>query len=156
MSQSVVIKDISAEEITVEDEDIVLSRFEEQLQREYQCQTPSERSLATVASIAYRHFIGIREQIINSEGKISSLYYAHMTCREDSFHPYNPNNACNIMQREIQRLSVLSKESDRAYRQYITSLHVLRMMKQAPLQITVKAQTAIIGQNQLIQANTHE
>ena len=49
-----------------------------------------------------------------------------------------------------------SKELDRANRHYLTVLQALRTIKEQPLKITLKANTAIIGQNQIVQANNHE
>jgi len=49
----------------------------------------------------------------------------------------------------------MSKEIDRAMRHYLTAIQVLNTMNQPKLQLTLKADTAVVGQNQIIQAN-HE
>ena len=51
---------------------------------------------------------------------------------------------------------VASQELDRANRHYLASIQTLKAMKQSPMQDNIKTDTAIIGQNQLVQANSHE
>ena len=51
---------------------------------------------------------------------------------------------------------ILNKESDRVFRHYMGAINMLRLMKQSPIKITVNAQTAVVGQNQMVQANNYE
>lgn len=124
-----------ADEITVIDDETLQLSLEEQLQLEYNCQTPSESSLAKIISLNYIHYLDIQEQMKDSESRINSLYYSHNTCEVENFKPYKSNNACKRSQFELQRFSILSKEADRAYRRYLTAMTTLRMFKQPPLNI---------------------
>jgi hypothetical protein len=137
-----------------------------QLQQEYNCQTASEKSLCEMATIAYVRIFEYQQLMLESEKYQSNLAAGH-TCGEQgtwahSINSVNRKNmlgccACNRAKIEQQHYQTLGKELDRANRHYLTAIQTLRMMKQVPIQITVKAQTAIVGQNQVVQTNnSHE
>ena len=155
MDQSTSLAKSLADEITVEDDETLeLSQFD-QLVQEYHCQTPSELNLANIASINYIHYLNIQRQIADCESHLGALYYAHdRRCQpSDGFRPYNSNNGCRRSQFELLRFGVLSKEADRVYQRYLNALNMIIRMKQLPLQINIKTQTAIFGQNQVVQNN---
>ena len=52
-------------------------------------------------------------------------------------------------------MAVMGKELDRANRHYLTAIQTLRMLKQPPMQLNIRANTAVVGQNQIVQANTN-
>ncbi len=54
---------------------------------------------------------------------------------------------------DIKYLSVLSKELDRANRQYISALQTLYSLKQPPLSVSLKTDTAYLANQQVIQTN---
>ena len=106
--------------------------FSRQLQQEYNCQTASEKATCEIVALSFTRILEIQRKL-NNVLSIGST-----------------NQNIN------QHIAILSKELDRANRHYLSTIQTLRMMKQAPVQITVKARTAVIGQNQVIQANSHE
>lgn len=103
------------------------------LQQEYNCQSVSEKATCEIVTVNFVRVLEIQRKL-NSVLELGST-------------------TSNLN----QYMAVLSKELDRANRQYQSMLQTLRLMKQIPFQVTVKAQTAVIGQNQLIQSNnSHE
>ncbi len=55
----------------------------------------------------------------------------------------------------VRFLAIMSQELDRANRHYLTTIQALRTIKQPSLGVNIKAQTAILGQNQVVQANNN-
>ncbi|OGC68478.1 hypothetical protein A2415_00040 [candidate division WWE3 bacterium RIFOXYC1_FULL_39_7] len=103
--------------------------FNKNLQKEFDCKTPSEKSLAEVLALNWVRILSTQQSI--------NAYLAMKT----------------INQNGIGYLNVLSKELDRAERHYLTSLQTLKMLKMLPMKVNIKTQTAIVGQNQVVQAN---
>lgn len=101
--------------------------FSKNLQKEYDCKTPSEKSLAHITSLNFIRSLEIQHRI-NS--------YLEMK---------------TINQNGIGYLNVMSKELDRAERHYLTSLQALRTIKMPQLEVNIRTQTAIVGQNQAVQ-----
>ena len=106
--------------------------FSKNLQKEYQCKTQSEKSIAEMTSLNYVRVLEIQDRINSYLGKGSASDTG------------------------VKFLSVMSKELDRAERHYITSLQLLRMLKIPPLQMNIKTNMAVVGQNQVVQANTND
>lgn len=102
------------------------------LQIEYNCQTPSEKATAELTALNYIRTLEIQRRITG---------YLAMGALTDN---------------GVRYLAIMSKELDRANRHYLTSVQVLKNLKQLPFQLTLKANTAVIGQNQVVQANTNE
>ena len=100
-----------------------------QLQKEYNCTTISEKATAELATISYIRTLGVQSRINSYLGK------------------------GELTEIGVKFLAVMSKELDRANRHYLTAIQALRLLKQPPMQINVSADTAIIGQNQVVQAN---
>jgi len=127
-----------------------------QLQQEYNCQTASEKATCELATMEFERTLEIRWQMKESLVYQRALAYSH-TCgqRESIVATKGVCTACNRSRIEIQLYAQLGKELDRANRHYLTAIQTLRMMKQAPLNITIKAGTAVIGQNQVIQTKNH-
>ena len=136
-----------------------------QLQKEYNCQTSSEKATCENAVMAFVRVYEYQQFMFESEKYQSTLAAGH-TCGEQGRYVSSINRvdrknmlgcaACNRARIEQQHYQTLGKELDRANRHYLTAIQTLRLMKQAPLQITVKANTAIVGQNQMVQTNSHE
>lgn len=103
--------------------------FFRNLQKEYQCELPSEKATAELVALNFVRTLEIQNKI----------------------------NACFAMgeptEMVIKYLAVLSKELDRANRHYFNALQMLKMLKQPALEVNIRAQTAVIGQNQLVQSN---
>lgn len=96
-------------------------------QKEFDCQTPSEKSLAELAVINFCRTLYIQKKIND---------YIKLGTFTDIGVGY---------------LNFLSKELDRANRHYLTALQSIKAIKQPNIQVNVKTQTAVIGQNQVIQ-----
>lgn len=103
--------------------------FSKNIQKEYKCETPSEKSMAETISL---NFV----RILEAQRKINS--YLEMG---------------TINQNGIGYLNVMSKELDRAQRHYLSSLQALRMLKAPPLEVNIKTQNAFMGNNQVLQKN---
>jgi hypothetical protein len=156
MDQSSVAKRKLAHEIMVEDDETLQSSLERRLILEYNCQTPTELTLIEVASSNYIHYLDLKRQISSCEVSLEALYYCHDTCGPNNLYASSPNKACKRTQYQLKRLDILNKESDRVFRHYMGAINMLRLMKQSPIKITVNAQTAVVGQNQMVQANNYE
>ncbi len=94
---------------------------------EYQCQTPSENARAEIVVLNFVLVLQTQQKINNvlSKGFIS-----------DS---------------GIRLLEMFNKELERANKQFQTSLFALKSMRQPTLSLNLNAQTAVIGQNQVVQ-----
>lgn len=99
-----------------------------QLQKEYDCVLISEKATTELIVLSYVRILELQRRI---NGYISS----------------------QLSQTDILFFSTLSKELDRANRQYLSALQTLRMLKQPSLNVSIKTNMAIVGQNQLIQEN---
>lgn len=103
--------------------------FSKNLQSEFKCTTASEKSLAEVTSLNFIRTLFIQDRI--------RAYIGIGTITDTG----------------VKYLDVLSKELDRANRHYLNSLQTLKMIKQPILEVNIKTQTAVVGQNQIIQSN---
>ena len=101
--------------------------FSKNLQSEYQCKTESEKSIAEITSLNFVRILEIQDRINSYLGKGSASDTG------------------------VKFLSVMSKELDRAQKHYKKSLELLRVFKIPPLQMSIKADSAFIGQNQAVQ-----
>jgi hypothetical protein len=102
-----------------------------QLQEEYGCTTISEQATAELVTVNYVRTLDI-------ENKIRK--YLSMGTISDT---------------GVKFLSIMSQELDRANRHYISSLEALKSLKQPNLGVNIKANTAVIGQNQIVQAKNN-
>jgi len=108
---------------------VFVLQFSKNLQTEYGCTTPSEKSLAEAAAFNFVRILSIQD-------KISSYL-----------------NIGSVSETGIKYLAVLSKELDRAERHYLISLQALKVSKMPSLEVNIKTNTAVVGQNQMVQAN---
>lgn len=106
--------------------------FTRRIQQEFECKTTIERSLSELIAINY-------VRILEIQRKINNLF---------------ENNGLTKL--DVQYLAILSKELDRAQRHYLSAVQTLRTFKQPIFQLNVKADTAVVGQNQVVQTNRHE
>ncbi len=106
--------------------------FANNLIEEYKCQTASEKSLANIAATAYVRILQYSRKFNDHscEGYISSEKNGYF--------------------------NVLSKEIDRAFRQFQSSVAMLKQMKTPAIQVSVKTKTAFIAENQQINAMTDD
>jgi len=101
--------------------------FSKQLQEEYKCNTPSEKSLAEQVSLNFIRTLWIQDRI-RAYLEIGS-----------------------ITDMGVKYLDVLSRELDRAQRHYQTSLQVLRGLRNPSFEVNIKANNAVVGNNQAVQ-----
>lgn len=110
------------------DHEGLVIEFCKQLIQEYGCKSPSEIALAEIAASAFvRH--------LNYLYKLRCLLYNL---------PFN-----NLMNNSV---SIISKETDRSQRIFISAITTLKHFKNSPLTVNVKATAAFFAQNQ--QVNT--
>lgn len=102
--------------------------FCNQLVKEYDCKTYSEKALAEIAAGAYVKHLRYSARI---EGFIDDPWLSH------------EKNGC---------MAILGKQIDRSIRTYIGAIQILRQLKNPPVDFNVIAKTAFISQNQQINA----
>lgn len=103
--------------------------FCKNLQTEYNCKTPSEKSLAEIVALNFVRVLGVQSKMNSYLSKDS------------------------VTDIGVGYLNVISKELDRAERHYLTSLQALKMLKSPSFEVNIKINTAVVGQNQIVQAN---
>ncbi len=98
-------------------------------QLEYECATPSEKATAALAAVSYIRTLDTQRRITNylEIGKFTDI--------------------------GVRYLEMLSKDLDRANRHYLTAIQTLKMLRMPALQVSIRTDTAIIGQNQIVQNN---
>ena len=102
----------------------------EQTIEEYDCQTEIEKSLASVIVGAYVRYIDNSRRLNNE-----------LECE-------------NITRNRNVYIANLSKQVDRAQRQYLSAVMTLKQIKAPTIEMNIKAQTAFISQNQQINSQT--
>jgi len=102
------------------------------LQAEFNCQTTSERSVAELVSLNYIRVLSTQKIITDylSRGEFTGIGVGY--------------------------LKFASQELDRAERHYLTSLQTLKSIHEPAMQVNFKANTAVIGQNQVVQVKENE
>lgn len=103
----------------------------QQYQEEFECTTASSKSLCEIAAI---NFV----RILEAESLLASFMR-------------KPSHVIE----EVQFISVLSKEIDRAHRTFTSVIQELRLSKQPQLKLNVKVKNAIINNNSE-SINSHE
>lgn len=98
------------------------------IQKEYDCKTATEKSLAEVLTLNFIRILETQRQITYSESNAKTKY-------------------------DFQYVEILSKELDRAQRHYLSSLQALRMVKMPQLEVSIRTQNAFVGNNQVLQKN---
>ena len=98
-----------------------------QLIQEYGCKTYSEKALATLTANAY-----IR--MIDNSRRFNGCAEAAEYLSDD----------------RTRYLAMLSKQMDRAHRQFISSLITLKQIKSPAIEMNIKTNTAFVAQNQQI------
>lgn len=101
--------------------------FSKNLQTEYNCQTPSEKALAETVALNFSRVLDTQRRI-------------NMFIEKNSLNETG-----------LGYLKFLSMESDRAQRHYLTSLQALRTLHSPSLNVNIKTNTAVVGQNQAVQ-----
>lgn len=127
------------------------------LQQEYGSETVSEKATTELATMEYVRTLELSQTMKESIIFQKALASGHTCGGNKTYFTSDKSDkscrACNRAVIELKSYENLGKELDRANRHFLTAIQTLRMMKQAPVQITVKAQTAVIGQNQQVQTN---
>ena len=97
--------------------------------KEYECEGASERALAELAAGAY-------VRVIDYSRAMSVILDTDWISNEKNGHH-----------------KILSNEIDRANRHYVSAITALRQLKSPAMEVTVKAKTAFVANNQ--QVNAH-
>ncbi len=127
-----------------------------QLQLDYSCQTVGEKALAELATVNFIRILDIQEKMMESLDTQKAMSHRHNSCQNNlNIGHVNALNACERTMVELRLLNFLSKELDRAQRHYLMAIHTLIVMKQPLMQVNIKTDTTVIGQNQLVQTNGH-
>jgi hypothetical protein len=103
-----------------------------QLQKDYECTLIGEKATAELVTTTYIRTLVIQKRLD---------FYLERT---------------ELNKADLAFIAILSKEQDRSTRQYLAALQTLRMMKIPPLQLNLRTDTAIFGQNQIIQENRND
>ncbi|HUC96325.1 MAG TPA: hypothetical protein VMR16_01535 [Candidatus Saccharimonadales bacterium] len=99
-----------------------------QLVMEYDCKSPSEKMLAETAAWAYCRMLEYSRTLSGMLG------IEYLSSEKNGYY------------------SMISKEVDRANRQYLAAINYLRYIKQPKVNVTFKTQNAFVAQNQQINA----
>jgi hypothetical protein len=102
-----------------------------EIQTEYNCFGASEKALAELMAQSFC-------KALDMQYSCNELY-----------------NATRMNEFSLKRQQILSKEMDRAYRQYLSCLQAMRSIKQPALNVTIKTQTANIAHQQVVQENNN-
>ncbi len=102
-----------------------------QITEEYSCATASQKALAQMAASAYVRSLEYGDKL---NGQIGINWH------DKALNAYT---------------AILSKEVDRAYRQFVSAMTLLKQMKAPELSVNIKTNTAFVAQNQQINANKH-
>ncbi|MBD3362100.1 hypothetical protein GF362_00070 [Candidatus Dojkabacteria bacterium] len=104
-------------------------KFARDITEEYNCRSPSEKALVQMVTSAYIRFL----EYTNRSQFFKDIEY--------------------LSNEKISYYSKLCKETDRAYKQYLKSLSMLKRIKSPPLKVNVKTENAYIAEKQLLQNN---
>ena len=99
----------------------------QQIEKEYNCTTASDKALAELAALAH-------VSVIESQRRTTSIF----NCLEEVDDP------------STRYIAVLNKQTDRANRQFITAITTLRQMKQPQMQVNIKTNNAFVANNQQV------
>ncbi len=102
--------------------------YARKLSKEYNCTTPSEKGLVELIAGSYIRYIEYSKAFNNA------MRLDYLSNEKTGYY------------------TMLSKEIDKAYRQYLNGLSMLRQIKNPPPEWNIKANNAYIAQNQ--QVNT--
>lgn len=120
--------------------------------KDYDCQTAGERATAELATMEYIRCLELNQRMKESFFHQDALGRQH-GCGNSSFADYKSCGACRKLDIEQRLFETMGKELDRAHRHFHAAIQTLRMAKQPPLQVNVRTDTAVIGQNQQVQTN---
>ena len=117
-----------------------VSKLTNQIIKDYNCQTSLELLLAgRVASLSWRlnHWEGLLAMMLNDSGDV-----------------YNFSSSLDDTQRKA--VKELSKGVESTHRQWLTSILLLKELKQPTLNLQIKTKEAFISQNQQINVEKPE
>lgn len=104
-------------------------QMKQDLHKEFDCKTASEKAMVDLAVSSY----------------VSKLFFTRKLIRSQGFETYY---------HEINGyFKFISKEIDRSHRQFISTIETLKALKQPALKVNVKTNNAFIGENQQFNNN---
>ncbi len=98
------------------------SQMKRDLQGEFDCKKPSEKALVDIIVNAYVRKLVYSNKMENNQKYVGAQY--------DGYRNY------------------LSKELDRAHRQFLSALETLKAIQQPAMNVSIKTNTAFVGENQ--------
>lgn len=98
------------------------SQMKRDLQEEFDCKKPSEKALVDIIVNAYVRKLVYSNKMENNQKYVGAKY--------DGYRNY------------------LSKELDRAHRQFLSALETLKAIQQPAMKVNIKTNTAFVGENQ--------
>lgn len=101
-------------------------KMTQDLIKEYNCTTTLEKSLVEIIVNAFCRSLNLSAQLTTVLSR----------------------DSIGIEQSHINLYNFLGKELDRANREYLTALSTLQQIKSPSIKVNLKAETAIVGQNQ--------
>ena len=107
------------------------ARLTRDIRKEYKCQNVIEESLAEVIALNFARTL-----------QLSQAITLHLT------------GTIDIGEQNIKFYNFLSKELDRANRQYLSALSMLQQLISPGLNVSLKAETAMLGRHQQFNAIT--
>lgn len=107
--------------------------FSKQLIKDYDCSTHAEKALAEIITNSYIRIIDNSRRLNNDLG--------------------NPNGGHPINENRTKYLAMISKQIDRANRQFLNALITLKQLKAPNIEMNIKTKNTFVAQNQQINAN---
>lgn len=108
-------------------------KMTQSLINEYSCTTTLEKSLVEIIVNAFCRSLHLSAQFTAVVGR----------------------DSIRVEQNYVNLYNFLGKELERANREYLTALSTLQQLKSPTMKINLKAETAIVGQNQQFNSNNH-
>lgn len=113
---------------SVNDENYGLANeLKRNLEKEFNCNSYSEKMLVDLMANSYMRKLTYSKRMDNNQKYVGHQY--------DSYRNY------------------LSKEIDRAHRQFISAIETLKFMKQPSMRVNIKTNNAFVGENQQFNNN---
>jgi hypothetical protein len=80
----------------------------------------------------------------------SDIAHSYIKTLDNSRRLNNEFNCENLTKTRNEYISILSKQTDRAHRQFLSGLMILKQLKAPAIELNIRANTAFVSQNQQI------
>jgi len=122
------------------------------LQEEFNCITSYEKSLSELAALSYVRVLDSQTQLSDVYTRENIQAQRHDSCDRDKkfYASSNMPTACKRTDYLLKLANHLSKELDRAYRQYLGVIQVLSNLHKPVFQVNIKTNTAVVANQQVV------